>query len=160
MPYSAAASGMRSQPAQLLARLLLHLLRHLRLGDRLVELGDLGRLALIALAELALDRRHLLAQQHLALALVERRLGLPADLVRQPQDLDAVREQARDLVHARGDIDGLQDLLLLLGLHIHVGGGEIGELRAATSTTWIGGQQLGGRLRQQLHRLHRLRPAD
>jgi hypothetical protein len=41
--------------------------------------------------------RHLLAQQHLALALVERGLGLPADLLRQPQHLDAVRQQRETL---------------------------------------------------------------
>ena len=104
------------QPAQLLARLLLDLLRHARLGDRLAQLGDLLRLALLALAELALDGGHLLAQQHLALALVERGLGLPADLLRQPQHLDALGEQPRDLVHARRDVDRLEDLLLLLRL--------------------------------------------
>ena len=94
MPYSPAASGMRLQPAQFLARLVLDLFRHAGLGDGRVELGDLGRLALLAFAELALDRRHLLAQQHFALALVERRLGLLADLLRQPQHLDAMRQLA------------------------------------------------------------------
>ena len=59
----------------------------------LLELGDLGRLAFLALAELLLDRGHLLAQQHLALTLVERGLGLLADLRRQPQHLDALRQQ-------------------------------------------------------------------
>ena len=157
MPYSPAASGMRCKPAQLLARLILDLLRHAGLGDRLVELGHLGGLALLALAELALDRRHLLAQQHLALALVERRLGLPADLLRQPQDFDAMGEQARHLVHARGDVDRLQDLLLLLRLHVHVGDGEIGELRGRLDRL-DGGHEFGGRLRQQLQRFHGLRP--
>ena len=72
------AGGFRHalQPAQFLARLVLDLLRHAGIGDRLFEFGDLGGLALLALAELPLNRRHLLAQQHLALTLVERRLGL------------------------------------------------------------------------------------
>ena len=112
------------EPAQLLARLLLHLLWHLRLGDGLAELGDLG-LALIALAELTADGRQLLAQQHLALALVDGGLRLSADLMRQSQDLDALRQHARDLLDARGHIDRLEDLLLLLRLHIHVSGGEV-----------------------------------
>ena len=87
------AGGFRHalQPAQFLARLVLDLLRHAGLGDGLVELGHLGGLALLAFAELALDRRHLLAQQHLALTFVERGLGLAADFLRQPQDLDAMR---------------------------------------------------------------------
>ena len=102
---------MRLQPAQFLARLLLDLLRHLRVGDGLVELGHFGRFALLTFAQLALDGSHLLAQQRLALALVERGLGLAADLLRQPQHLDAVRQQTQHLVHARRNIDRLQDLL-------------------------------------------------
>src|SRR5215475_9556145 len=69
---------------QLLAGRLFNLLRHPGLGDRLGKLLDFGGLALLALAELALDSGHLLPQQHLALALVERRLGLLADLRRKP----------------------------------------------------------------------------
>src|SRR5262245_27656490 len=67
--------GHALQPPQFLARLLLDFLWHARIADRLVEFGHFGGLALLAFAELALDRGHLLAQQHLALALVERRLG-------------------------------------------------------------------------------------
>ena len=51
-----------------------HILRHAGLVHRLFELRDFGRLALFAFAELPLDRRHLLAQQDLALPLVQRRL--------------------------------------------------------------------------------------
>ncbi len=125
------AGGFRHalQPAQFLARGILDLLGHAGLGDGLVELGHLGGLALLTFAELALDRRHLLAQQHLALALVERRLGLLADFLRQPQNLDAVREQPQDLVHARGDVDGFENFLLLVRLDVHVGGGQIRERR-------------------------------
>ncbi len=148
--------GHALQPAQFLARLVLDLLRHAGVADGLVELGHLGGLALVAFAELALDRGHLLAQQHLALALVERRLGLPADLLRQPQNLDAVGEQARDLVHARGDIDRLEDLLLLLRLHVHVGDRQIGERRRRIDRL-DGGEQIGGHLRQQLDRFDGLR---
>ena len=78
------------QPPQLLAGLVLDLFWHIRLSDRLAELGYLLGLARLALTELALDRRHLLAKQNLALTLVEGRLGLAADLLRQSQDFDAV----------------------------------------------------------------------
>ena len=100
MPYSAAASGMRSSRRSSL-RAWSSTSSGIRPWRSPRELGDLCGLALLAFAELALDRRHLLAQQHLALALVERGLGLLADLLRQAQDLDALREQPRDLVHAR-----------------------------------------------------------
>ena len=90
----------------------LHLLGHLRFRDRLVQFRDFLGLA-VAFAELALDRRHLLAQDRLALALVEHGLGLPADLLGEPQHLDALRQEPRNLVHAHIEVDGLQDLLLL-----------------------------------------------
>ena len=144
------------QPAQFLARLLLDLLRHFGVGDGLVELGHFGGLALLAFAELALDRRHLLAQQRLALTLVERGLGLPADLLRQPQHLDAVRQQPQHLVHARRDIDRLEDLLLLFRLHVHIGDRQIGERRRRLDRL-DRGEQIGRRLRQQLDCFQRLR---
>ena len=123
------------QPAQFLARLILDLLGHLRLGDGLAEFGDLRRLALVALAQLALDRGHLLAQQHLAIARVERGLGLAPDLLRQPQHLDAVREDARDPVHPRRDVDRLQDFLLLVRRRVHVGRDHVRQHRPAIRPT-------------------------
>ena len=87
------------EPAELAPRLLLDLLRHLGLGDRLAQLGDLVLLA-VGVAQLLLDRRHLLAEEHLALALVERGAGLLADLLRQPEHLDPLGEEARDAVDA------------------------------------------------------------
>ena len=121
------AFGHALQAAQLLAGGVLDFLRHAGFGDGLVELGHLGGLAFLAFTQLLLDRGHLLAQQHLALPLVERRLGLLADLGRQPQHLDAVRQQLGHLVHARGNVDGLQHFLLLVRLHVHVGHGHVGE---------------------------------
>ncbi len=143
------------QPAQLLARLVFDLLGHLRLGDRLAELGDLRRLALVALAELALDRGHLLAQQHLAIARVERGLGFAADLLGQPQHLDPMRQDARHPVDAGLDVDGFEDVLLLLGGGVHVGRHHVGE-RGRRVDALDRRQQFGRRLRQQLHRLDRL----
>ena len=144
------------QPAQFLARLLLDLLRHFGVGDGLIELGHFGGLALLAFTELALDRRHLLAQQRLALTFVERGLGLPADFLRQAQDLDAVRQQPQHLVHARRDIDRLEDFLLLFRLHVHVGDGQIRERRWSLDRLHRC-EQLRRRLRQQLDCFQRLR---
>ena len=147
------------QPPQLLARLLLHLLWHLRLGDGLAELGNFRRLAFITLAELAANGGHLLAQQNFALPLVDGGFGLSADLVRQPQDLDALRQHARDLLHARREIDRLEDLLFLLRLHIHVSGREVRQ-RCRRCDGLDGGQQIRRRLREQLQGLQRPDAAD
>ena len=88
----AARLGHALEALQLLARVLLDLRRHAGLGDRL---GQLRRIfALAVLAELLLDLLHLLAQHELALAVVDRLLGLLLDLARQLQHLDAVREVA------------------------------------------------------------------
>ena len=143
------------QPAQLLAGGVLDFLRHAGFGDGLVELGHLGGLALLAFAQLLLNRGHLLAQQHLALPLVERRLGLLADLGRQPQHLDAVRQQPRHLLHARGDVDRLEHVLLLVRRDVHVGHGHVGQ-RARLLDRLHGGDQFPRRLRHQLERLQRL----
>jgi len=152
------ASGFRHalQPAQFLARLVLDVFRHAGIADRLVEFGHLDGLAFLALAELALNRRHLFAQQHFALPFVELRLGLPADFLRQPQNLDAMREQARDLVHPRGDVDRFEDFLLFFRLDVHVGGGEVGKRRRRLDRL-NRGNEFGRRLRQEFNRFHRLR---
>jgi len=81
--------------AQFLARLLFDLLGHPGFGDRLGELGNLGALAIVALAELALDRRHLFAQEHLALALIERRLRLLTDF--RGKEVYATKAQIRSI---------------------------------------------------------------
>ena len=66
MPCSARGLGHALEPLQLLQRLLLGLLRHAGLLDRLAQLGDLG-LAVLALAKLLLNLAELLAQDVLAL---------------------------------------------------------------------------------------------
>ena len=151
--------GHALEPAQFLARCILDLLRHFGVGDRLFEFGNLGGLAFLAFAELALNCRHLLAQQHLALTLVERHLSLPADFLRQPQHFDPVREHAQDLVHARRKVDGFENVLLLVRLHVHIGDGEVGE-RSRRLDRLDRGDQIGRRLRQQLDRFQRLARAD
>ena len=140
--------------AQFLARQLLDLVGHLRLVDRLRQVGDLLRLS-VALAELALDRRHLLAQDRFALALVEGRLGALADLLRQAHHLDAPGEEGRDLVDARAQVDRLEQFLLVVAADVEIGGDQVGE-RAGPARRLDGGDQLLRHLRQQLQRLHRL----
>ena len=78
---------------------------------------------------------------------------------RQAQHLDALGEEARDLVHARREVDRLQDLLLLLRLDVHVGGREIGQ-RAGEVVALERRDQFLRRLRQELHRLDGLTSAD
>ena len=123
-------------------------------ADRLLEVGHLLLVAAVV-AQLALDRRHLLAQQHLALARVERGLGRLADLVGEPEHLQALGEQRRDLVEPRHQLDRLQDLLLLHRLGIEIGRGQIRQ-RTGRAGRLDGLAQLGRHLRQQVHDLAHL----
>src|SRR5262249_6782188 len=66
------------EPLELLLRLVLRFLRHLRLLDSFTQLGELGRL-LIALAKLLLDLAKLLPKNVLALLRRQRLLSLLAD---------------------------------------------------------------------------------
>ncbi len=109
----AGAFGHALEALQFLARLLFHFLRHLRVGDRLVELGDLAR-RLVAFAELLLDRAHLLAQQVLAVPVVDRRLGALVDFARDLQHLDAVRQKVEQLVEPRLQVERFQQRLFFL----------------------------------------------
>ena len=154
--HAVLARGFRHpfEAAKLLFRLLIDLLRHLSLGDGFAKLLHLGGFSL-TLAELALDRCHLLAQQHFALTLIERSLGLLADLVRQAQNLDALGEQPGDAVDARRDVDGLEDLLALLRLQIEICSNEIGKL-AGSGDRLNGGNQFLRHLRQKPQSLDRL----
>src|SRR5262245_380268 len=99
------AFGHALESLQLLARLLLDLLGHLRLGDLLLELRYLGRV-LVGVAQLLLYGAHLLAQQMLPASRIERFLGALVDLVRQAQNLGAAREVLEQLVEARLEIEG------------------------------------------------------
>ena len=146
--------GRALQTAQFLARGSLGLRRHLRLGDRLVEIGD-RLLVGIVLAQLALDGGHLLAQHHLALAGVERTLGLLSDLAADAQHFQAPGQKLGHLVETRHEIERLQDLLLLAGLGIEIGGREIGE-GAGRSRVLDGLPQLLRDLRQQFERVANL----
>ena len=67
-----------------------------------------------------------------------------------------MREHPRDLVHARGDVDRFEDLLLFLGLDVHVGSGEVGERRRSLDRL-DRGKKVSRHLRQELDRFDGLR---
>src|SRR5205085_8954931 len=88
----------------------------------------------------------------LALALVEHGLGLLADFVSQPQDFQPLGQMRRHLLHPFRKVDSLQNVLLILRLDIHEGGGEISE-RAWSRRRLNCGEEFRRRLRQQLNGL-------
>ena len=146
--------GHALEPLQLLQRLLLGLLRHAGLLDRLAQIGDLG-LALVAFAELLLDLAKLLAQDVLALPARQRLLRLLADLLGQAQHLDLLREIAQQLVEPLGDVEGLQQVLLLGRRQVGDVGDEIGKrdgdcicsMAPASSVGTLGSSEIASRAR-------------
>ena len=132
---------------QLLLSLLLDLLGHLGVRDRLAQLVELA--LRVVLAELLLDRLQLLAQHVLALALVELALRLLADLARQLQHLDAVRQELDDAIEPVADLQRLEDRLLLGRLDVDEPADHVGE-RARRLDVLQRRRELGRHLRQQL----------
>ncbi len=123
------ASGMRSRRLQLLAGLLLHFLGHAAPRRCACSSSAISAADFVVLAELLLDRAHLLAQQDLALALVDRLLR------RSPISRDSfstsmrLRRQRSSRVEALSHVEGLQHVLLLGRLDVHQAGDEVGEPR-------------------------------
>ena len=145
--------GHALEPLELLLGLLLGFLRHAGLVDLLAQLAELDRL-LVTFAQLLLDLPELLAQDVLALLRGERLLGLLADLLRQLQHLDALRQQRQHLVEALLDVDGLEHFLLFRRLRIDDAGDEVGQRRRQFQAV-DRGRHLRRDVRQQLHRLAR-----
>ena len=75
--------------------------------------------ALVAFAELLLDRAHLLAQQVLAVGVADRFARALVDLARDLQHLDAARQELEQLVEPRLQVERLEQRLLLLGADVH-----------------------------------------
>ena len=96
--------------------------------DLLAQFVDFG-LLLVALPELVLDRFQLLAQEELALAFVDLRLDLRLDLGAELDHLELAGEDLREVAQAGGDVDLLQQLLLLLGRDPQGAGDQVGERR-------------------------------
>ena len=106
---------MRSRRASSFVGLLLDRLRHAGFGDLLaVLLGDRGAV----LAQLALDRLHLLAQDVLALLLVRAGLDVLADLLAQLQLGQALALEVDDDLQAVGDVERLERADLVLEGHV------------------------------------------
>ena len=120
--------GHALEALELLARDLLDLLGHVRVGDRLVELLDLGG-ALVAFAELLLDRAHLLAQQVLAVDVADRFARAVGDVARDLEHLDPAGEDREQAIEPGPQVEGLEQRLLLLGGHVEHAGDHVGELR-------------------------------
>ena len=109
---------LRGQPleAPQLALGLLHgVLGKARLVELLAQLLRLD-LLLVELAELLLDRLHLLAQEPLALTLLHLGLDLRLDLGPDLHELELAREQLGQPAHALRHVALLEQRLLLLGL--------------------------------------------
>ena len=74
--------GHALEALQFLHRLLFDFLGHAGFCDRFLELPELRSLALVAFAQLLLDRFHLLAQEVLPLSLIQAHFGALVDLAR------------------------------------------------------------------------------
>src|SRR5215472_7095632 len=123
IPYSAAASGMRSSR---LSSFVAWSLASFGMPAFYAQLGELDRF-FVALAQLLLNVAQLLAQDMLALLRGERLLGLLANLLGELEHLDALREQRQHFGEPLLDIDRLQHVLFFRRLGVEDTGDEIGE---------------------------------
>ena len=115
-----------AHPVDLLDRPGADLLRHAGGLDLLAELVDLGLLRVV-LAQLALDRLELLAEDVLPLGLVHLGLDLALDLPLELEDLDLAGEERADELEPLLDVDRLEQLLALLGRHVGAVRHHVGE---------------------------------
>ena len=134
------------EPGQLAVGLLADLLGELDRRQLLAQLVDLG-LDLVGLAELLLDRLELLAQEVLALALVELGLDLGLDLRAERHHLELAGQDLRQAPQPLGHVDLLEQLLLLLGREPQRAGDQVGRGRWGPSTlatiTWSSSGRYG-----------------
>ncbi len=107
-------------------RLLARLLRELGALDLVLDLGELVLAFLVA--ELLLDRLHLLVEVVLALRLLHLALDARADALLDLQDRDFALHQAEHLLQPLGDGRRLQDHLLVGNLDGEMRGHGVGEL--------------------------------
>ena len=115
--------GQPLEARELAPRRLLDVFRQVEPVDPAAQLLQLRPLR-IFLAELVLDRLQLLAEEELALPLLELRLHLRLDLRAELVHLELAVEDPRDLAQARLDVDELEQLLLLAGLEAKRRGDE------------------------------------
>ena len=108
-------------------RLLARFLGELGLVDALLELGHLVA-AVLAFAELLLDRLQLLVQIVLALRLLHLALDAVADALFDLEDADLAFHVAEDLLQPLGHRHRFEQLLLLGDLQRQMRGDRVGEL--------------------------------
>ncbi len=114
------------------------LVGQLELVELLAQLADLG-LLLVGLAELLLDRLELLAQEVLALRLVDLGAHVGLDLGAQLEHLELAREDARELAQPLLDVGLFEQLLLVFGLDAHRAGHQE---RESAGLLDVGGRHL------------------
>ncbi len=114
------------EPAELSVDLLAHLLGQLDGSELLAQLGDL-RLDLVGFAELLLDRLQLLAEEVLTLTLLELGLHLRLDLGSDRDHLELPGQDLRESAQPLGDVELLQQRLLLVGLQPQRAGDQVGQ---------------------------------
>ncbi len=114
------------QLLELVGGLLARLLRELGLLDLVLDLGELVLAFLVA--DLFLDRLHLLVEKILALGLLHLPLDAGADALLDLQHRNLAVDQAEHLLQPLGDRRGLQDRLPVGNLEGQVRGDGVGEL--------------------------------
>jgi hypothetical protein len=140
--YSADCGAGAPEAGQLAVGLLpgrLRQLERVQLAPELVQLG-----ALVLLAQLPLDRLHLLAQQHLALPLAQLLLHLLLDLLLCLVQGELPLHDQQQRAHPLLDGEGLQQLLLRLGRHLDVERDQVGEGARLLDAVHDLGEHLGG----------------
>ena len=128
---------------------LARLLRHLLGLERLLELLDLV-LELVALAELLLDRPHLLVEVVLLLRALHLLLDAAADLALDLEHLDLGLHARVDVLEALARRERLEQLLALLELQVEVRDDGVGEAARVVDRDH-GVEHLGRNLLVELH---------
>ena len=131
-----------AQLLQLGRRLVAGLLGELGLLDPLLELGQLV-LAVLAVAQLLLDRLHLLVEVVLALGLLHLPLDARADALLHLQHGDLALHQAEHLLQPLRDRRGLQDVLLVGDLDAR-GASAIVSASFEGSSIWVTAETTSG----------------
>ena len=114
------------QPLELLLRLFLGVLGHLLPAQLLAQVFDLLGVAVLV-AEFALERLDLLAQEILALAARHLLLGVGLDLGLDRGHFQFLVQQVGHQAQPLGGVDGLKDLLRLGDLQAQVGAHQVGQ---------------------------------
>ena len=125
------------------------LLGQARLTDALLQVHDLVA-RVVGLAQLALDRLHLLVQIIFALGLLHLALDARADLLLDLKDRDFALHQAIDLLQPLGHVEGFQQALFVGDLDRQMGGDRIRQL-GGVGDLGDGAEGLGRHLLVQLH---------